>query len=477
MEPHGGAVVAVVVRVVIPLFLTRVDAVGAGRVQELLVAVDAAHEAAAANEHDRVATCLVAGALTTMTAADIGELHALIVEQEARAQHDAIVPDEHECPSAGDPRSARWRPRTARARSPGAATRPTPSYRNWSPAITSNLTVTVFGAYGHTGRFVLAELRRRAWTPIAPGRDAAKLQAIGTAHPDLDLRCASVDDPASLDRAIDGAAAVINCAGPFAETTAPVIEAALRAGIPYLDVAAEIEANLDTFELFSEPPRDAGIVIVPGMAFYGGLGAFVAPAAMGDWPAADEVSIAYGLSSWQPTWGTRAAGRVSKQRRDGRRIVFSDGRLELRTDAAPVVDWTFPAPLGTQPAVAEFTMADTVTIARHLRVPEIRSYMTMAGVKALSDPEPPPPEATDERGRSAQTFVVEVVAHRGGEERRARASGRDIYAISAPLVVEATQRVLSDPAHPAGVFAAGEVFDAQDVLRSLSPEHLSLELP
>src|SRR3954454_13991157 len=112
MEPHGGAVVAVVVRVVIPLFLTRVDAVGAGRVQELLVAVDASHEAAAANEHDRVATCLVAGALTTMTAADIGELHALIVEQEARAQHDAIVPDEHECPSPCGPRPAGWRPRT-----------------------------------------------------------------------------------------------------------------------------------------------------------------------------------------------------------------------------------------------------------------------------------------------------------------------------------------------------------------------------
>ena len=29
---------------------------------------------------------------------------------------------------------------------------------------------------------------------------------------------ASIDDPASLDRALTGAAAVINCAGPFAST-------------------------------------------------------------------------------------------------------------------------------------------------------------------------------------------------------------------------------------------------------------------
>jgi short subunit dehydrogenase-like uncharacterized protein len=32
---------------------------------------------------------------------------------------------------------------------------------------------------------------------------------------------------------------VVNCAGPFLDTALPVVEAALRAKIPYLDVAAE----------------------------------------------------------------------------------------------------------------------------------------------------------------------------------------------------------------------------------------------
>jgi len=48
-----------------------------------------------------------------------------------------------------------------------------------------------------------------------------------------------------------------------------VIEAALRARIPYLDVAAEIEANIDTFELFADRAREGGIVVVHAMAFYG----------------------------------------------------------------------------------------------------------------------------------------------------------------------------------------------------------------
>ncbi|MFL9984517.1 saccharopine dehydrogenase family protein [Paraburkholderia sediminicola] len=158
--------------------------------------------------------------------------------------------------------------------------------------------------------------------------------------------------------------AVINCAGPFASTSAPVIEAALRARIPYLDVAAELEANLDTFKHYAERAREAGVVIVPGMAFFGGLGDLLATAAMGDWTAADEICIAYGLSSWKPTLGTRAAGQVSRQRREGRRLVFTKGQMAFRTDAAPVAEWQFPAPLGKQPVIGEFTMADTVMIAR-----------------------------------------------------------------------------------------------------------------
>lgn len=211
--------------------------------------------------------------------------------------------------------------------------------------------VTVFGAYGHTGRFVVSELRERGWTPILSGRDPAKLAALGADGPRAEMRPAAPDDPASLDAALDGAAAVINCAGPFATTAAPVIEAALRARIPYLDVAAEIEANADTFEQFSDRAREAGIVVVPAMAFYGGLGDLLATAAMRDWPTADEISIAYGLDSWRPTPGTRVAGQVSRQRRDGRRVVFANGRFEYRTDGAPALEWTFPPPLGAQPVI------------------------------------------------------------------------------------------------------------------------------
>ncbi|MFB4283159.1 trans-acting enoyl reductase family protein [Nonomuraea sp. MTCD27] len=340
----------------------------------------------------------------------------------------------------------------------------------------SGQNVAVFGAYGHTGRFVVAELIERGYVPLLLGRDQDKLVALVAAHPGLAARQASVDDPASLDWALDGAAAVINCAGPFATTAGPLVEAALRAGIPYVDVAAEIEANVDTFAHFADRARAAGTVVVPAMAFYGGLGDLLVTTAMGDWTAADDVHVAYGLSSWHPTTGTLASGVVSGQRRGGRRVRFTGGRLEYHDDALPTLEWPFPAPLGPQSVIGEFTMADVVTVPSHLDVREVRTYMTAKAAADLGAPDPSAPAAVDDRGRSAQTFVVDVLVRSGGAERRVAATGQDIYAVSAPLAVEAVDRILTGRTRTTGVASAGAVFDAPDFLRALST-HLSLHVP
>jgi len=339
-------------------------------------------------------------------------------------------------------------------------------------------TAMVYGAYGHTGRFVVSELRKRNWRLILSGRDPIRLADVGTAHGGLPIRPAAVDDPASLDRALTGAGVVINCAGPFRQTAGPVVEAALRAGIPYLDVAAELEVVADTFERFAEPARAAGITVLPTMAFYGGLGDLLATAAVGGARgAADELSLAYALTSWKPTLGTRAAGRSNTAfRGEGRRPVLVRGRIEYRTEAAPVHEWSFPEPFGRQRVVAEYTTSASLAISRHLAVPEIHSFMTAAPLADLSDPDLSPPPAVDDSGRSAQLFLVEVVARRGGAEMRAVASGRDTYAISAPIVVEAAERVVGAAGIPPGVVSAGEVFDAPEILGVLGAAGLAFRL-
>ncbi|HKC85165.1 MAG TPA: saccharopine dehydrogenase NADP-binding domain-containing protein [Blastocatellia bacterium] len=329
--------------------------------------------------------------------------------------------------------------------------------------------VAVFGAAGHTGRFVVSELRRRGLTPILSGRDAAKLNACAEAHPGSEARVASIDDPASLDRAISGAAAVINCAGPFIDTAAPLIETAIRGRIHYLDVTAEQRAALGAFERFADTARDAGVVIAPAMAFYGGLGDLLATAAMGDWPDADEICVAVALDSWKPTRGTRLTGK----RNTGPRFVFSNSKLEFLADPAPRRKWNFPAPFGAQDVV-ELGFSEIITISRHLRTPEIHAFMNLAPITDIRNPDTPEPVAADESGRSSQTFLMEAVARKESEVRRAIARGRDIYAITAPIVVEAAERILDGRFKATGVVAAGELFDAQDFLMSLRPD-VSLE--
>lgn len=115
-------------------------------------------------------------------------------------------------------------------------------------------------------------------------------------------------------------------------------------------------------------------------------------------------------------------------------------------------------------------MADVVTVPSHLAVPEVRTYVSAKAVADLVDPAPSAPAAVDERGRSAQAFVVDVVVRSGRTNRRVLVAGRDSYATSAPLAVEATDRILTGRTRTAGVASAGALFDAPDFLRALSAQ-------
>ncbi|MHA6624813.1 saccharopine dehydrogenase family protein [Pseudonocardia sichuanensis] len=325
--------------------------------------------------------------------------------------------------------------------------------------------VVVYGAYGHTGRFVTAELLRRGLVPILSGRDPERLAAFGADHPGLECRPATVDDP----RVLNGAAAVINCAGPFLDTASPLAGAAVRAGVHYLDVSAEQTTVQALHREQAGDARAAGVAVVPAMAFYGGLADLLATSAMGDWTRADEITVAVALDRWWPTAGTRLTGR----RNTARRLVVAGGRLVPLADPAPTRAWPFPEPFGRQETV-ELPFSEIVTMATHLRASAIHSFFRTGPLHDLRDPATPGPEAVDGTGRSAQRFVVEVVARRGTGERRITAAGRDIYAVSAPIVVEATVRILDGRVAGLGVAAPGELFDADDVLGALSPDPLTV---
>lgn len=329
-----------------------------------------------------------------------------------------------------------------------------------------NDNVLVYGAYGHTGRFVVAELLRLGLTPILSGRDPSRLAALAGEFPGLDVRAATASDVSS---ATDGAAVVVNCAGPFLDTAIPVAHAAVRAGAHYLDVSAEQPSVREVYRAAASWSTD--VAVVPAMAFYGGLADLMATAVVRDWENASgsqagghEITVVFGVDRWWPTEGTRETGR----RNTAPRQVVEGGRLVPASSRSfPVRAWPFSGGLGHQ-AVTGMPFSEVIAMARHLGASRISTYLTTGALDDIADPSTAGPEAADESGRSAQRFEVDVVVRRGpAAERRMSVSGRDIYAFSGTLVAEAALWLVDGRAKGGGVAAPGEVFDAAEFLRNM----------
>ncbi|WP_262776045.1 hypothetical protein [Brevibacterium permense] len=73
--------------------------------------------------------------------------------------------------------------------------------------------------------------------------------------------------------------------------------------------------------------------------------------------------------------------------------------------------------------------------------------------------------------------VIERRIGRAGHRRALRASGRDIYQVTAPLEVEAAVRLIDGRFTGTGALAPGEAFDAADFLSALSADRLTISSP
>lgn len=320
--------------------------------------------------------------------------------------------------------------------------------------------IAVYGATGHTGQFVVQEALRRGLPVVAVGRSAARLGAVFP--PAVAQRVAAFDDAGSLERAFAGCAVVINCAGPFLDTAAPVARAALQAGCHYIDVTAEQASAQASFADFDAPARAAGLVVMPAAGFYGGLADLLASALASSAGPIEEVTVAVGLDRWWPTAGTRQTGERNK----APRLVVEGGRLVPLVPSAQVPDWRFSPPLGAYPMV-ELPFSETITLSRHLRADTIRSLINRSALGDIRDAATPAPTPVDGVGRSAQRFELVVRLAQGGAVRTAGVRGQDIYAVTAPIVAEAAQRLMASPFRHAGALALGEAVDPADLLRAL----------
>jgi short subunit dehydrogenase-like uncharacterized protein len=133
----------------------------------------------------------------------------------------------------------------------------------------------IYGAAGYAGRMASAQAKALGLRPILAGRDEAGLallaSELGLAH-----RVFALHDSAAVDRGLSDVAVLLNCAGPFMHTAEPLMKGAIRAGVHYLDVAAEMDSYRLAERLDAEARR-TGVMVMPGS---GG-----SVAMLGAWPS------------------------------------------------------------------------------------------------------------------------------------------------------------------------------------------------
>ncbi|HET6856819.1 MAG TPA: saccharopine dehydrogenase NADP-binding domain-containing protein [Streptomyces sp.] len=327
--------------------------------------------------------------------------------------------------------------------------------------------IAIYGATGHTGRLVAAELLSRERPVLLAGRSSEALEALAAdlGRPGLvRTHTAPLDDPKALRSLAESAAALIHCAGPYAETGAPVAQAAAEAGCHYLDHAVEPHPVKHLFDSLDEPARRSGAVLIPSMSFYGGLADLLASVVTAGMPAVDRVTVGYAVTGWRMTPGARRTAELLIGEID--RVTFTGGEQRVGPAEIRNTVFPFPPPLGPRTMIAPFPSCEVVTIPRHIAARAVESQLTSS---TFEEEQVFTSEGASAQERAATEFTVAVQATAvGGGGRNGQVSGSDIWRTGALASVVAALRLTGGEA-PArtGVLAPAEAVPAAAFLAEL----------
>jgi short subunit dehydrogenase-like uncharacterized protein len=90
------------------------------------------------------------------------------------------------------------------------------------------MALLVYGANGYTGGLIARRAAATGVPAVLAGRNGDAVAALA-AELGRDHRVFALDDAPAVERALSGITVVLNCAGPFSRTAAPLVKACLRA--------------------------------------------------------------------------------------------------------------------------------------------------------------------------------------------------------------------------------------------------------
>lgn len=308
----------------------------------------------------------------------------------------------------------------------------------------------IYGATGYTGRMAAQHAAAAGLNPVLAGRDAPQLAALA-AELGVEHRPFALENSATVDAALHGVFAVLNCAGPFIRTAQPMVAAAIRSGVHYLDTAAELD-SYHLAEALDDKAKAAGVMLLPGsggsVAMLGCLTAHAAGRVTDPQHVRIALHVAGSMSRGSAISATENLSVECLERHGG--VLVSRDPNESR-------EFDF----GTGPvACTPATLPDLVTIWHATAIPNIETFVHVSGdafpTGELSDL----PEGPSRQQRDANRYQasVEITAADGSTVRSVLDTVNG-YTFTPMAAVEAARRVLAGEHTPgfhtpAGLFGS-----------------------
>ena len=320
----------------------------------------------------------------------------------------------------------------------------------------------LYGASGYTGKLILAAARERL-AVTAAGRSPSPTG--GEGHTVVRL-----DDAAGLRRVLSDHRAVLNCAGPFAETWEPMVDACLETGTHYLDITGEWQV-FEALRARSDEARERGVMLLPGVGFDVVASDCLAAHVARRLPDATRLQIGISalelVSRGSARTILRAAGEKVRVRRGGRlmpearmleavfdfgsgprsahAVSWGDLSTAFHTTGIPDIEVYFEA----TPLVVGLDFANR-TFGWLAGNPLVRQLTHSATALLPSGPGP------QVRAALATTVVARAENARG-ERAESRLTTPEAYSYTVTTAVEVAIRVLAGTARP-GFQTPGSLF-------------------
>ena len=183
----------------------------------------------------------------------------------------------------------------------------------------------------------------------------------------LEWRAARVDDPASLRSMMTSATVLLNAAGPFATTSAPLIDACIATGIHYLDITGEADV-IEATQNWHDPAARRGVMLMPGVGYEVVASDCLAAHVAGRLSGATMLRLGWDKSETTSRGSLKTVLELLGQgilvRREGKLVSVAPGSLEFDFDFGH----------GPQNSVA-VSLGDVSSAFFSTGIPNIETYM------------------------------------------------------------------------------------------------------